>query len=525
MDNAEFKKLGFQDNALTEEQVKQRFIPFLKDFYRNRYEPVPNSIEVELDNVSAGGLVADGKLTFRKEDGALFVCTYEATSKDKADEVKYQLNVDYFLWDCTAFGGVVAAIFYAGSFIYNKVWLIGLQWAGNFGLLLGVAMIGFFAWHFTMQKWRKYRYIFAIQQFKQYFADEQWVALAEDVFPGPSDPYLLELRNQCVYNGIGLAIVPIEGNVRKINDPSRLGIYGKDRKMADWVTRSQWYQLVSTTTSPLKQIRQKAPDSLTVMANKIIRPFHYLIFDPLKKYAGGALRKPYSQTASAYTRFMSAQIMQKLIVLSALLIIAPLFWKVISYREEDVASLKELEDWRAGKNPEDEYGYVIDGEAIPFNGEPKGVPKQYPVSSKIKAAPADEEVATIDLSGSDDEEDDKPAPPPKKTAVQKKAVAIAKTVATDACSLVKNKKGWILQENAFAGKDAAQARVAALAKKKIAARALAQSCIVSGKTGWIVWLGDVQTTESAARSAAMSQQKALRSAGFSNAKVMIKPLK
>jgi len=82
-----------------------------------------------------------------------------------------------------------------------------------------------------------------------------------------------------------------------------------------------------------------------------------------------------------------------------------------------------------------------------------------------------------------------------------------------------------LQENAFAGKDAANARVAALAKKKIPARALAQSCITSGKTGWIVWIGEVQPSESAARSAATSQQKAIRNAGFSNAKVMIKPLK
>jgi hypothetical protein len=297
------------------------------------------------------------------------------------------------------------------------------------------------------------------------------------------------------------------------------------------VTRSQWYQAVTTTAAPLKQIRQKAPDSLTVIANKITRPFHYLIFDPLKKYVGGALRKPYNQTATAYTRFMSAQIMQKLIVLLAVLVVAPLFWKVISFREEDVASLEELQDWRAGKNPEDEYGYVIDGEAIPFNGESKGVPKQYPISSKVKAAPADEEVATINLSGGDDEEDE--TPPPKKTAPVKKSVpavaktatSVAKTIAGDACSLVKNKSGWILQESAFSTKDAAAARVAALGKKNISARALAQSCITSGKTGWIVWLGNIQSSEAAARTAAASQQKTLRSAGFAGAKVLLKPLK
>ncbi len=531
MEQAEFQQLGFQEKGLTEEEVKQRFIPFLKDFYRNRYEPLPNTMEVELDNVSSSGLVADGKLTFRKEDGSLFVCTYEATSKDKSAEVKYQLNIDYFLWDCTAFAAVIAAGVYAGSFVYNRLWLIALQWAGNVGLLLGIGIIGFFAWHFSMQKWRKYRYIFAIQQFRQYFADEQWVALAEDVFPGPSDPYLLELRNQCVYNGIGLAIVPFEGNVRKINDPSRLGIYGKDRKMADWVTRSQWYQTITTTAAPLKNLRQKAPDSVTVIWNKITRPFHYLIFDPLKKYVGGALRKPYNQTATAYTRFMSSQVMQKLIVLLAFLIVAPLFWKVISFRKEDIADIEELQEWRAGKNPEDQYGYVIDGEAIPFNGESRGVPKQYPISSRVQAVSEDEEVATINLSGDDDEEET-PPPAKKTTTTQKtvasnakKAPATTKAVAPDACSLLKGRAGWILQENAFSSKELATARVAALAKKNIAARALAQSCITAGKAGWIVWLGEVQTIESTARNAAATQQKNLRKAGFANAKVVIKPLK
>lgn len=532
MDNPEYKRLGFQQSGLTEDQVKQRFIPFLKDFYRNRYEPVPNSIEVELDNVSESGLVADGKVTFRKEDGSIFVCTYEATSRDKVEEVKYQLNFHYFLWDCTAFGAVVAAVLYVSSFAFNRMWLINLQWAGNIGLLVGVGMIGFLAWHFTMQKWRKYRYIFAIQQFKQYFADEQWVALAEDVFPGPSDPYLIELRNQCVYNGIGLAIVPLEGNVRKLNDPSRLGIYGKDRKIAHWVTRSQWYQMVTTTAKPLKQMRQKAPDALTVWANKIIRPFHYLIFDPVKKYVGAPLSRPFDQTAVAYTRFMSSQAIQKLIFLLALVVVAPLFWTVISYREENAADMTELQEWRAGKNPEDEYGYVIDGEAIPFNGQPKGVPKQYPISTKPKYVPKTEEVETINLSGGDEEvetinlssdEEKTPEPPPKATF--KKAVTVAKTTAADPCTQVKNKDGWILQESAFSGKDPATARVAALNKKGISAQALAQSCLTSGKSGWIVWLGSVQASESSARTTAANLQKSLRKAGFAGAKVMIKPLK
>ena len=74
-------------SSLTEDEVKRRFMPFLRDFYKNRYEPSPNTVSVELDNVSKEGWVADGKITFRKADGSPFICTYEATSRDKAEEV------------------------------------------------------------------------------------------------------------------------------------------------------------------------------------------------------------------------------------------------------------------------------------------------------------------------------------------------------------------------------------------------------------------------------------------------------
>ena len=50
----------------------------------------------------------------------------------------------------------------------------------------------------------RYRYIYAVEQFKKYHADEQWVAIGEDVFENPNDKYLKELKKQCVYNGFGL---------------------------------------------------------------------------------------------------------------------------------------------------------------------------------------------------------------------------------------------------------------------------------------------------------------------------------
>ncbi len=500
-----------QHGSLSEDEVKQRFVPFLKDFYKNRYQSQPGSITVEMDNVSAEGWVADGKLSFKKEDGTPFVCTYEATSFDKLEEVKYKLNTYYFIWDCVAFGAVCSAVMYMLFYQTRRLWLIELHGSGNLGFLVGMFIIGFFGWYFMMQNWRKYRYIFAIQQFRQYFADEQWVAIAEDVFPAPNDPFYIELRNQCVYNGIGLAIVPFDGNVRKICDPSRLGIFGKDRKMADWVTRAEWYKKMSQNMGSMAARRPKAPDQLTVLWNKLYRPFQYMVVDPFNKYVWGVLNKPFGQTRSTYTRFMSSQSVQKWVTFMAILCIAPFLYKVASYKTEDVADLKKLQRWKGGNNPEDERGYLIDGAPIPYGGQPKAIPKQYPVKKE-------EEGPTFNVSGDEEDEGptftisrDEPAvskPAAKKAAPTKTPQPVAK--APDGCQTLK-KAGWIVQESAFSNEGLAVQRVAALKKLGLDAQFAAQSCIPNSRaSGYIVWLGPVQVSDAAARKAAEGYGKALK---------------
>ena len=163
--------------GLSEQYIKEAFVPFLKDFYKYRYEFRPDTLESSFDNVSEGGLVADGRVQFRQADGAYFLCTFEATSRTKAAEVKYGLNVLYFIWDCIAFGSFCAALSYLWLYSLRFQWLVGLRWNGNLGLVLGLGMIGFFIWYYTLRSWKKYRYIYAIEQFKMYEADEQWVVL------------------------------------------------------------------------------------------------------------------------------------------------------------------------------------------------------------------------------------------------------------------------------------------------------------------------------------------------------------
>jgi cell division septation protein DedD len=513
---------------LSEDDVKRLFIPFLKGFYRDRYEPMPNSVQSSLDNVGEGGVVADGMLSFRKKDGTPFSCTFEATSRDKAGEVKYALNQVYFLWDCGAFALTCTALIYLFFSTRKLPWLISLGVTGNLGLLIGTGMIGFFTWYFMMPKWKKYRYIFAIQQFKQYGADEQWIALANDVFPSPLDPFMIELKNQCIYNGFGLALVSRADGVRLLVSPSRTGIYGKDRQMIHWVTRSQWYQSMSQGMGKAAGSRPQTPGSLRVLWNNLSRPIRYLLIDPFLQYIWIPLRKPFGMTTDVYGRFMEGQQIQKLIFFSSLLFTLFLVGKVLRHRSDDVVEITQTNKPKSGRNPEDDPGYLVNKEeVIPYNGVAPGVPKQYPT-------PAEKDVSTVDLSGGGASDDaptinlsgDEPAPAPaiktKKTA-KSAAKAPAKT-GKDPCSRLQGAKGWIIQDNVFSNANFASDRAKILRKHGIECAVVALSCLESGKSGHLVWIGPAQKNVGDARIKAGKYEAILQKNGVLRNNLLVRKI-
>jgi hypothetical protein len=513
MDDQSFKR---RMPGLSEDEVKRRFVPFLREFYRKRFEPMPGSEAVELDNVGEGGLVADGKMTFRKADGSPFVCTYEATSRDKAQEVKFSINEQYLLWDAAAFGAIIAAILYAAFYVTRRDWLIDLRLEGNLGLLIGMTLIAFLLWFFLLRSWRKYRYIYAIEQFKQYQADEQWVAIAEDVFPSPTDPYLIELRNQCVFSGFGLAIVTAENGVRALSNPSRLGIYGEDRRITHWVTRADWYQAI--TQSPGGIVRFRPPDTLTVAWNKLSRPVRYLLLEPARKYALAAFRRPLGQTATVYNRFMSGQRVQKWVCALAFLLLVSLAWRVVNTRTDQLADLEKRTAWQEGENPEDQPGYRPSDEVIPYGGEPTGVPKQF-AETKQEAVSTinlsgDDETPTINLSG----DDATPA-----NGIEKEA-ATAPPSLPDLCAVLAGQHGWLVQDNLFITRANATDRVAALRKKGLSAQVVSNTCIEAGEGGYVVWVGKVQASRDAALRQIANYEKALQRYGLLQGKLSVRRL-
>ncbi len=524
---------------ITEDAIKKAFLPFLKQFYKHRYEFQPDSLHSEFDNVSFEGWVADGMVRFKKDNGSPFTCTYEATSVDKAGEVKFSQNVPYFLWDCAAFGMVAASVFYGVSYVLRFKWLVNLHWNGNAGLLIGIWTIGFLSWFFLMRNWKKYRYIYAIEQFKRYFADEQWVALGEDVFPSPNDPYLTELKDQCVYNGFGLAVVGREGQVRTLATPSRLGIYGKDRKMTQWVTRTVFYQAMSKNITTLAANRPKTPDVFRVLWNKTWRPVKRLVIDPLKSQVWRVAGAPVGKTTEVFNQFMRANAVQRWILGIALALIVLLNYRVMTFRED--SRFGDIKDYRSENltgNPEDEaFSLESRDEPIPYVSiDRSGIPKQDPVPVKPKQATSissdDDEVQTLNLSSGEDDEDvptlnlSSETPPKEQksaTNTTKSAPNPAAKAASDSkdpCAAMQKK--WLVQDNVFSSRGFADERLAALRKAGISCNSAPRSCVEKGKTGYLVYLGTPQKDETTARKEAARLESLLKKGGLLRGPLLVR---
>ncbi|MCS7037677.1 MAG: hypothetical protein NZM41_13500 [Saprospiraceae bacterium] len=486
------------NSMITEDDIKRLFPKFLRHFYLHRYDYQPGTEALQLDNVAAGGLIADGVFSFTTSDGRPFFCAFEATSMDKAGEVKYALNTWYFLWDCLAFGSVTAAVAYAIAYGIRFEWLLHLDWTGNAGFVLGMGIIGALIWSFAMRSWRKYRYIYAIEQFKQYHADEQWIALADDVFPAPNDPYLEELRNQCIYHGFGLALVSADGKVRALVAPSRLGLYGKDRRMVHWITQRSWYQAMAHNVGVLANYRPgKMPGVLTRARNKVMRPFQYLVLGRLGKTAGQAASDSREAIEAAWGRYMGSQGVQKWVFLLSCLLIGMLAYRVFTYHE---VTVEEVADLSSG-NPEDQYGFLYEGEGL----NSRGIPKQYPdrlerqplapttapPPPKPPAPIGGEEIPTINLSGIEDEPDPVQQP----------------------CHPYRNLRGWILADNILVQKELAIKRAEVLKKAGIEAVVVPEECIGMGK-GYVVMAGKASARKSEAESQASRLTRQMEEAGI-----------
>lgn len=231
------------EQRLDEDIIKKVALRFLRHHYKFRLRHEDQPIVAKYDLEGVGGIVADGYFSYKKPDGKPFTATFEATAKESKDEVSFKPQLNLLIWDGLAFAMIVLVVLSALNLHYGFHKLDNSQYVERLAMILvtigfGMATFGIFA-----QKFRRYRYIYAIEQFKKYFADEQWIALGADVFETPTDPHFTELKRQCVHNGFGLVLVDKNLDSRILITPSRQDIFVGKRKKIDFQSPSKIQQI------------------------------------------------------------------------------------------------------------------------------------------------------------------------------------------------------------------------------------------------------------------------------------------
>ena len=214
---------------LSEDNIKRATLQFLKTYYKYRPRGIGETL-INMDMQTASGIIADGYFSFPKEDGSPFTATFEATSAAVAQEVRYTTQRKQLSWDSFAVSSVETALLLAFLWDFNLWNLSKAGWVLSLFLVAGIMAVTVFAYQQISKNFYRYRYIYAIEQFKQYHADEQWIAIGYDVFPNPEDPYLVELKSQCVRNGIGLLKVDRDEHLLMLISPAREEVFAHRRR-------------------------------------------------------------------------------------------------------------------------------------------------------------------------------------------------------------------------------------------------------------------------------------------------------
>ncbi len=214
---------------LSEDIIKKRGVSYLKSYYRLRDRTGSGKTQTQFDVMTEGGIIADGHLSFLAKNDEPFTATLEATSFDTIDELKYKLQSNILAWDSFAVGSLITAFVFSYSYAFDQFTIHKIGLIPSVILLVGIFILATAAYYFSFRWMQRYRYIYAIEQFKKYHADEQWIAIGENIFNGPEDKYMKELKAQCVMNGFGLISIDYNLEPQLLITPSRREVFGQKR--------------------------------------------------------------------------------------------------------------------------------------------------------------------------------------------------------------------------------------------------------------------------------------------------------
>ena len=246
-------------SALSENTIKQITLGYLKSFYRHRPRSENQPTITGLDMRGDGDIVADGFIRFSLDGGTFFNATFEATSHETRDEILYRPRHFHSFWDALVVVSLLIPVLFAITHIAGFYPLVADNNAAFFHrmiyLHIGIlATVLFFI--LVFRRLPRYRNIHAIEQFKQYHADDQWVAYGYDVFDGLQKKYKKELVYQCTRYGFGLIEITPQREPKLILAPSRAENFVPKKAFLNLLPNAQWQdRLRKATKGPWGKIK------------------------------------------------------------------------------------------------------------------------------------------------------------------------------------------------------------------------------------------------------------------------------
>lgn len=260
--------------GMSENTIKHLALGYLKSFYRYRPRAEGSVSITNLDMRLEGGIIADGFMRYIQPDNLPFTITFEATSQETRDEILYRPRFWHVFWDAAAFGFLVLPCTMAIAHLMDYYPLVEYGFWPAIGLLFGSAFLWIALYYLLFRRLPRYRYIFAVEQFKQYPANDQWVAYSYDVFNELPSKYHRELVHQCTRYGFGLVEINAQRKPRLVLAPSRAEIFVPKRQLSQFLQLGQWQKMAEELGSkPWQKIKKRFQETFRPYRSRYFRWF------------------------------------------------------------------------------------------------------------------------------------------------------------------------------------------------------------------------------------------------------------
>ena len=251
---------------LTTADLRTHMLHFLKHYYRFWPRSPRHPLVAGEDISSAEGLQADGFISFFDLQEQPFFVAFDVTTFAMREEVSYRLRRGLLAWEGAAASLMAGAAVWLGlhSLGYFPVLLFG-AWpaaAGLAAMYLALSLPIFL----LLARQARYRWIPAIEQFKVYSANAQWIAISDDVFAPYEAFYFAELKRQCIRYGFGLVVVADGERNQLVCAPSlqpllqgrKLVPFTNSRPLSGLYSRLQSWELLRRGRQQWRQVEKIA---------------------------------------------------------------------------------------------------------------------------------------------------------------------------------------------------------------------------------------------------------------------------